>query len=109
MSVQFVVHCDVVANPSARLAEAIRDDSNREMEWLWIASLMTDENEYEYCLRRALYINPHNRVIQRELDRIRVRSMSRKHLSHSRPNFFARGIQRLLNARWVKQYRWSVE
>lgn len=109
MSIHFEMPNDVFAHLSTRLAEAIHEDSNRELEWLWVASLMTDEGEYAYCLKRALYINPENRVVQRELERIHLRSMKHKSLNRGRSNIFAKGIQRLLNANWVKQYRWTLE
>lgn len=50
-----------MSNPSAFLREQIQDDSNRELDWLWAASQVTQPEEIRYCLERALYINPMNR------------------------------------------------
>ncbi|MDP9310187.1 MAG: hypothetical protein M3R24_04715 [Chloroflexota bacterium] len=41
--------------------QALREDSNRETDWLWLAQQDLSEHEQQYSLRRALYINPHSR------------------------------------------------
>ncbi|MEP7286620.1 MAG: hypothetical protein ABI947_12730 [Chloroflexota bacterium] len=51
-----------VNNLSYLLAEAIRNDSNLEMDWLWLAKHLVVESEKRYCLYRALYINPQSTV-----------------------------------------------
>ncbi len=44
--------------PSYLFALALREDSNLAMDWLWLASLLEDEQERQYCLHRAHYIDP---------------------------------------------------
>ena len=43
-------------------AQALRDDSNLEMDWLWIATKVLTDGQRAYCLRRALRINPQQRT-----------------------------------------------
>ena len=38
-------------------AQALIDDSNHELDWLWAASQLTDVIQRRYCLERALAIN----------------------------------------------------
>jgi hypothetical protein len=56
-----------IAQPSAVLAEMIRDGSNYEHEWLWAAQRVDDLQEKQYCLQRALYINPQSIDARRQL------------------------------------------
>lgn len=51
-----------IVHPSAALQEAVAEDSNHLAEWLWYADQMESAAERRYCLQRALYINPTNRV-----------------------------------------------
>ncbi len=37
---------------------ALREDSNLAMDWLWLANSLEDEQERQYCLQRAHYIDP---------------------------------------------------
>lgn len=53
--------------PSLVLAKALFEDSNLELEWLWVADRVPTIEERRYCLRRAHYINPNNRQTQSEL------------------------------------------
>jgi hypothetical protein len=39
-------------------ALALCEDSNLAMDWLWLADLLDDELERQYCLHRAHYIDP---------------------------------------------------
>ena len=39
-------------------AQALRDESNRELDWLWVYIQLTDVQQRRYCLERALAINP---------------------------------------------------
>jgi hypothetical protein len=45
------------ANPSPLLAFAIRENSNLESNWQWYASRMLEEEERQYCLAYAAWIN----------------------------------------------------
>jgi hypothetical protein len=49
-----------VRNPGPMLQQAIIEDSNRLLDWLWYADQMTNAAERYYCLERALYINPND-------------------------------------------------
>lgn len=62
-----------VSNPSTFLRERLREDSNREMDWLWAASQLSAPEEIRYCLERALYINPDNLDIQNALSQLVAR------------------------------------
>ncbi|PLS82149.1 MAG: hypothetical protein CYG59_04825 [Chloroflexi bacterium] len=52
--------------------QALREDSNWETDWLWLAQQALSEHEQLYSLRRALYINPHSRQARHELARLQV-------------------------------------
>jgi hypothetical protein len=51
-------------------AEALSSNSNYELDWLWLASMLPNSVEREYCLRRALDINPDNIMTQQQLERL---------------------------------------
>lgn len=61
---------DTITRPSPLLTEALREDSNREMDWLWWARQVIDSGEKAYCLKRALHINPNSRPARDALRRI---------------------------------------
>ena len=42
--------------------EALRDPSNLEMDWLWLAAQVTRDCERAYCLQQALRINPRSEL-----------------------------------------------
>jgi hypothetical protein len=46
------------AHPSALLTQALEEDSNRELDWLWYAEQLTDAVEQAYCRARARWITP---------------------------------------------------
>jgi hypothetical protein len=46
---------------------ALRDPSNLELDWLWLAGQVSRASEQAYCLRQALRINPHSAPAQRGL------------------------------------------
>ncbi len=48
-------------------AEALREDSNREMDWLWAAAHLADPDQRRYCLERVLAINPRSERAQHSL------------------------------------------
>jgi len=52
----------VPARPSDRLAQALRDDPNIAMDWLWLYSQVPSAAEQRYCLDRALAIDPHSEI-----------------------------------------------
>jgi hypothetical protein len=45
----------------------LREDSNLEMDWLWLASRVSEDGQRRYCFRRALAINPESHLAQRGL------------------------------------------
>ena len=47
-------------NPSELLQRLIQEDSSLELEWLWAADQVGSNQERQYCLARAIYINPEN-------------------------------------------------
>jgi hypothetical protein len=48
-------------------AQAVRDNSNLELDWLWLATQVTRDAERRYCLERALVINPHSAAAREAL------------------------------------------
>lgn len=52
---------------AALFAEAVRANSNLELDWLWLASRVTGDFERDFCLRKALQINPDSELARREL------------------------------------------
>ncbi|HJZ46272.1 MAG TPA: hypothetical protein VKE41_03870 [Roseiflexaceae bacterium] len=55
-------------------AQALIDDSNHELDWLWAASQMTDVVQRRYCLERALAINADSELAREELQRLAASS-----------------------------------
>ncbi len=60
----------VGAQADGLLAEALREDSNVAMDWIWYASKLTRDNERRYALWRALEIDPHSELARRELHQL---------------------------------------
>ena len=58
-----------VSKPSEIFQQAVTENSNLEMDWLWFAQRVESEAERRYCLEKALYINPKNRDTARRLAR----------------------------------------
>jgi hypothetical protein len=54
---------------SVLLAQALAEDSNLKLDWLWYAGQLEDAGERHYCLQRALQINPQSELARRELAR----------------------------------------
>jgi hypothetical protein len=56
---------------AAREAElfglALRNNSNQELDWLWLFMQCDDGDRRRYCLERALSINPQSAIARREL------------------------------------------
>src|SRR5262245_39198306 len=44
--------------------DALRDPSNLELDWLWLAMQLVRPTEQAYCLEQALRINPHSTLAQ---------------------------------------------
>src|SRR5215216_4325585 len=53
-------------------AQALRDNSNRELDWLWVYVQVKTNEQRRYCLERALAINPNSTVALRELEPLRA-------------------------------------
>jgi len=53
-----------------RFAQALHENSNLELDWLWYAANMTVETERCYCLQRALEINPDSTLARRALAKL---------------------------------------
>ena len=71
--------------------QGLREDSNLEMDWLWLASRVSDDGQRRYCFRRALAINPESDLAQRGL--ARLLKPSRKPLKLVWRSLLARGMQ----------------
>jgi hypothetical protein len=52
--------------------DALRDPSNLEMDWLWLATQVSRLYEQHYCLMQALRINPHSTLAQQSLARLQT-------------------------------------
>lgn len=46
------------ADCAALFAEAVRDNSNLELDWLWLATQVRDDERRRFCYAKALHINP---------------------------------------------------
>ena len=55
------------ARASRLFAQALHEDSNIEMDWLWYAANMTGHAERRYCINRALAINPQSSLARSAL------------------------------------------
>jgi hypothetical protein len=53
--------------------QALEEDSNLEMDWLWLATRVTSTAQRRYALERALRINPRSAVAKRGLKQLRRR------------------------------------
>jgi hypothetical protein len=60
------VGVQVPLRPSDLFAQALRDDSQLAMDWLWLCSQVSSVAEKRYCLDRALAINPHSEIARSE-------------------------------------------
>lgn len=56
-----------VGEAEGLFAEALRDPSNLELDWIWLAGQVRRASERRYCLERALYINPASHAARRML------------------------------------------
>jgi len=74
---QWILPENTIRNPSPFLSDYIREDSNRELEWLWAVDYVTQPEEKLYCMQRALYINPRNQEIERLFHSL-TRSLKKK-------------------------------
>jgi hypothetical protein len=51
----------------------LRDPSNLELDWLWLAAQVTRVGEQTYCFQQALRINPRSALAQRGLAQLEQR------------------------------------
>jgi hypothetical protein len=58
------------ARAAQLFAQALHEDSNHEMDWLWYAANMISDAQQRYCLERALRINPDSDLAKRALARL---------------------------------------
>jgi hypothetical protein len=62
---------ELAAERAAHLfTQALNEDSNLEMDWLWYAAHMVGDAERRYCLNRALAINPHSGLARTALSKL---------------------------------------
>jgi hypothetical protein len=62
---------DLIANDL--FAQALRDNSNLELDWLWLATKVLTDGQRAYCLRRAQRISPRSMFAQRGFALLRRR------------------------------------
>ena len=62
--------CRAEMDSSDLFQAALRDPSNLELDWLWLATQVSRASEQAYCLRQALRINPHSALAERGLAQI---------------------------------------
>jgi len=58
------------AHATHLFAQALHENSNLELDWLWYAANMTGDGERRYCLNRALTINPHSDLARSALAKL---------------------------------------
>ena len=69
---QSAIDARVAMRPSDLFVQALRDDSNLEMDWLWLFTQVSSVAERRYCLDRALAINPDSEMACAEYTRLLV-------------------------------------
>jgi hypothetical protein len=55
------------ARATHMFAQALHENSNYELDWLWYAAHMISVAERRYCINRALAINPHSSLARSAL------------------------------------------
>lgn len=55
---------------SELFAQAVRENSNLELDWLWLATRVSSAAEQRYCYQQALAINPDCEWARRALSSI---------------------------------------
>jgi hypothetical protein len=63
-----------VDRAGALFAEAVRDNSNLEMDWLWLLARVSRTDERRWCALRLLEINPSSEAALLELRRLAAQS-----------------------------------
>jgi hypothetical protein len=58
------------ARASRLFVQALHENSNLEMDWLWYAANMIGDAERRYCLNRALTINPQSSLARGALAKL---------------------------------------
>lgn len=64
-------HCQTASGDL--FMQALEEDSNLEMDWLWLATQVTSTAQRRYALERAQQINPRSAVAKRGLKQLRWR------------------------------------
>ncbi len=49
--------------------QAVQEDWNVEMDWLWLATVVTLGSQQRFCYEKALNINPNSKMAKRGLRR----------------------------------------
>ena len=55
-----MIRTNAPINSSSLIQQALQENSNHIMDWLWYAEEVTSDTERRYCFERALYIDPNN-------------------------------------------------
>jgi hypothetical protein len=56
--------------PDGLFLQGLREDSNLEMDWLWLATRVSSDGQRRYCLQRALTIHPESHLARRGLSHL---------------------------------------
>lgn len=56
-----------IARAATLFEQAQRDNSNMELDWLWLATQLYDPAQRRYCFQQALRINPHSRIAKQAI------------------------------------------
>jgi hypothetical protein len=78
---------------SSIIQQALHEDSNRAMDWLWYAAHISNPAEKRYCIERALYIDPNN---QQAIEQIEWLNAQQKRSAQKRPVTIMNPIGRLV-------------
>jgi hypothetical protein len=58
---------EAVERAAQLFAQAVREESNLAMDWLWCAAQMTNPGARRYCIERALTLDPDSELARRAL------------------------------------------
>jgi len=87
-----------ISTASPLFQQALQEDSNHILDWLWYAGQLSSEGEIRYCYERILYIDPRNQQAIQAVIRLDARQ---KRSTQSAPaaavNPIGRLFQVLLN------------
>ncbi len=84
-----------ISSASPLFQQALQEDSNRLMDWLWYAGQMTSPAEQRYCYERALYINPLDERAARALRNLQTQDQAARAMTTPAAHPLGRLVQAL--------------